>query len=141
MLIHRTPCLLTILVATLGCNSEPFERGSATGQVTLSGQPIPKGTIIFIPQGDKPGASATTDIVDGKYELPKGQGPSVGTHRVEILATCVVGKEEAGMPHPPGTLVDVIEQYVPVQYNHQSQLKVEIKAGVNQHDFPLEAER
>jgi hypothetical protein len=127
-----------ILFATLGCNSEPFERGSVKGQVTLAGQPLPKGTIVFIPLGDKPGASAMTDVVDGKYEVSKSQGPSVGTHRVEILATRVGGKQEAGPPHPPGTFVDVTEQYIPPQYNHQSQLKVEIKDGANQHDFRLE---
>jgi hypothetical protein len=140
MLIPRLPCLLTILVATLGCSSEPFERASAKGQVTFSGQPIAKGTIVFVPQGDKPGASATADVVDGKYELPKQRGPSVGTHRVEILATRVRGKQEAGMPYPPGTLVDMTEQYIPAQFNHQSTLKVEIKAGANQHDFKLEAQ-
>lgn len=141
MSIHPTPWLVTILLVTLGCNSEPFERGSVKGKVSLAGQPVAKGTINFIPQGQASGASATTDVVDGNYELPKSRGPSVGKHRVEILATRVRGKQEAGPPFPAGTLVDVVEQYVPAQYNHQSWLQVEIKAGANQHDFPLEAKR
>ena len=128
--------LILFAAASIGCNSEPFERGEVAGTVTFGGQPISKGTITFIPE-DSPGASASTEISDGKFKLLKQVGPSVGKHRVEILATREGVKKEAGPPHPPGTMVEVTEQYLPAMYNHQSTLQYDVTAGVNEKNFEL----
>ena len=135
-MLHK-PCLVLLSLLALGCGSEPFQRGAVNGQVTFDGQPIANGTIVFVPTHTGPGASATGDIVAGKFTIPVKQGPSLGIHRVEVLAMRNNGKKEAGSPYPPGTLVDDIEQYIPAKYNHQSELKAEVKSSTPTINFEL----
>ncbi len=130
-------CLVVLAVFALGCGSEPFERGAVRGEITFDDQPVASGTIVFVPTGASPGASASGEIVAGHFTIPRKQSPSVGTHRVEVLAMRNNGKKEAGSPYPPGTMVDDIEQYIPARYNHKSELQAEIKSGDNTIDFKL----
>lgn len=130
-------CLVVLALFALGCGSEPFQRGAVNGQVTFGGQPVANGTIVFIPTGAGLSASASAEIVAGKFAIPGKQGPSVGTHRVEVLAMRNNGKKEAGSPYPPGTMVDDIEQYIPASYNHQSELKADVKSGGQTINFDL----
>ena len=133
----QKPCFVVLALLALGCGSEPFQRGTVNGQVTFDGQPIATGTIVFIPTHTGPGASASGEIVAGKFSIPRKTGPSLGSHRVEVLAMRDNGKKEAGSPYPPGTMVDDIEQYIPARYNHQSELKADVKSGTPAINFEL----
>lgn len=130
---------MLVLALAAGCRRESVERGAVRGEVSFAGKPVERGHVVFLPQGNQPGASASAEIVGGKYELPRETGPSVGSHRVEILATRSAGKREAGTPFPPGTLVEVTEQFIPPRFNHQSVLTAEIASGDNVVDFALKA--
>ena len=128
-------CIAVMLLFVPGCGSEPFPRAAVKGKVTFDGQPISKGTILFVPTGGNSEGAASAEILEGNYQLPRRQGPAVGTHQVQVLAMRNNGKIEAGPPHPPGTLVEDIQQYIPARYNHQSELKEELKPGENTLDF------
>ena len=137
MSTHRTPCLLTILEPVLGCDSEPFQRGGVQGQVTLSGQPIPKGTIIFIPQGNQPVHRARPKSWTASTSCPPAK--DLRWERIVWRSWPVRRRPAGSRPAAPSRHAGDATEHVLAQYNHQSQLQVEIQAGVNQHDFPLEA--
>jgi len=70
----------------LGCQSGEPPRYELSGQVTFNGQPVPLGTIEFIPDESRgnrgPGTSA--GIANGQYKTPRGQGTIGGPHKVRI---------------------------------------------------------
>ena len=133
----RNFAVVLLTWCAMGCGSGDVPRGAASGKVTLDGEPILKGTIMFLPTGENSGGSATAEIVEGKYVIPRKLGPAIGQHRVEVIAVRNNGKKEAGSPYPPGTMVDDIEQYVPPKFNHQSELKADVKSGDNTLSFDL----
>jgi hypothetical protein len=80
-------CLLAIALA--GCGGGP-RMAKVTGRVTVAGQPLTTGTIMFHPES---GPTAVGGInADGTYTLSTlkpGDGAVVGAHRVTIEATKV----------------------------------------------------
>ena len=78
--------ILTLTVAgilcVLGCSDDGLaKRYHVTGKVTYNGQPLKKGTIVFVPT-DPEGRGATGDIgEDGTYTLTT-QVPARGVSRV-----------------------------------------------------------
>ncbi len=132
--------LLSALLFWPGCGAEElkFDRAQVSGSVTVNGEPLSEGVIRFIPQRDTTGQLVAAQIAGGKYEITAENGPAVGKNRVEITASRKTGAQEPVPDAPPGTMQDVTEQYIPAEYNTQSQTVVEIKPGDNKHDFPLE---
>ena len=139
---NRLSASLLIFLA-LGCGSGDTPRASAKGQVTFEGQPLKKGTISFQPIDANAGGSASTEIVDGKYELPRARGPGIGQHRVEILAIRSNGQKRPAFAYPPDyprekmEMVEGIEQYIPARYNHKSELQADVKPGDQTINFEL----
>jgi len=67
----RLPCLLSLaclLCLLVGCGGDGTNRVS--GKITFKGQPVPAGTIHFIPDGKKgnKGATGYAVIKDGAYD-------------------------------------------------------------------------
>jgi hypothetical protein len=114
------------------------KRGSVQGIVTFDGEPVEEGQILFTPTG-KEGSVAGSAITDGEYSIPREQGPVAGPHSVAITASRKTGKQiKAMQPAPPGTMIDVKEEYIPAKYNYTTTLSAEIKAGENPDlDFNL----
>jgi hypothetical protein len=123
------------LSSATGCGEGGPARAGVQGSVSWEGVPIENGKISFIPQGGGPEAIAT--IVGGKYQLSKSEGPAVGTNRIAIMGLRNLGPQEAGPPHPPGTMIDATQQFIPNEYNNSSQLTTEIQAGENTYDVAL----
>ncbi|MCH2178827.1 MAG: hypothetical protein MK106_08490 [Mariniblastus sp.] len=73
--------LAVTMMTTVGCG-EPYP---LRGTVTLDGEPIQRGTIVFRPNADSgnAGPSATTRIIQGEFIVPAGQkfsaGPTLAT--------------------------------------------------------------
>jgi hypothetical protein len=103
--------------------------------VTYKGQPVPRGSIVFIPDG---ATAATSDIgPDGSYTLTtfrKEDGAIPGTHRVVITAMQDMSDQqvEAWTPLPP--------PLVPTKYMNLSttDLRAEVKDEDNTIDFDLQ---
>jgi hypothetical protein len=100
-----------------GCGKGGPTRCQVTGSVTLDGQPVDGGEVLFIPSGGG-GTPDACPIVNGAF---KGE-VSPGSKRVEINAT-----KDTGEVAPDG-LPDY-QNYIPKQYNVESTLTAEIKEG------------
>jgi hypothetical protein len=110
-----------------------FRLRPACGEVSLDGEPVDGGNILFLPEGE--GKKGAADIVAGKYAIPSQQGLQPGKYRIEIRWDKPTGKQ---LPSgDPGMMMDERVPAVPAKYNAESTLVEEIKAGENKLDFKL----
>lgn len=129
--------LCSAVLCLTGCGkSDTFERTQVEGMVTLNGEPVNQGVITFIPTGK--GASAGANLESGKFVIPAETGPSPGEYRVEIDSSVPTGKQI--LDTDGETMVDEFENGIPPRFNRQTELKVTLKTGNNQHLFDLETE-
>jgi hypothetical protein len=126
------------LIAVSGCGDA--RRASMSGSVTLNGQPVNGGTISIIPEAATDSIAVWGDINNGHYSLSGGSGLTVGTNRVEIRWPKTTGRKVA-LPPPArqGSLIEETVEVIPMRYNIQSELHVDIKQGENKLDFRLDS--
>ncbi len=113
----RTLCLCGLILAIGGCQQtdSKFERFPVSGTVSLDGEPIKAGRIMFIdPQMTLDPDPA--EIVDGAYKLMA----TAGHRRVEVN----VSREVPGKKTPLGS--PVYKEVVDPKYNLNSTLEAEI---------------
>lgn len=124
-------------LALAGCEpDEGIVRVPVSGAVTLDGRPVEQGVITFMPQGGENVASA--DIVDGRYDLRRPEGPSPGPHQVAIWSRVPTGRKVVGDPLMPGELVDEYAESIPDRYNAKTELSADVQEdGDNHFDFVL----
>jgi hypothetical protein len=130
-------CSCALILASLGCSKGP---PVVHGTVTLDGKPIEDGTIQFSAlDGQAPTAGG--QIVDGKFETRA----AITKYRVKIESNVVLG--------PDGKVVDTskkidkysnranftVKKLVPDKYNTQSELELDVKAGLNEPVFDLKS--
>lgn len=142
--------LATLMLAT-GCGdtSASVTRVSVSGTVTLDGQPLSAGAIVFH------GASSPTTggdaviafgfVENGWYEIDADSGPAVGPARVEFrpkplqrgeLEDAVDEAAGSSRQRSPKTTVVAI----PDKYGERSILTVQFTPGQNRHDFQLDSQ-
>ena len=71
-----------------GCGGSKLQGFSGT--VTLEGEPLEKGAVIFTPdvkKGNLQGESTIASIQNGRYTLPANQGISGGWYEVRVEVT------------------------------------------------------
>ena len=139
-------CLLAalVLLLTSGCGSDYPPLGPVSGKVTVDGEPVPVGRIVFYPSKGRPAMGTIGE--DASYELTTfnpGDGALVGNHTVTIKATRTTGssgpknfEEEAqGIQFIHGTT----EWLVPQKYSDRSTtpLTAAVKAESNTINFDL----
>ena len=132
--------LLAGMFCSCGCTSR--DRADVRGSVTLNGEPLAGGVIVFEPADGK-GATAGGEIQAGEYELVGEAGVPPGPKIVRITGVMKTGRQiEVGPPAPPGTLADeVVHIPIPATYNHSSTLRREVVVGQsNRHDFELRSQ-
>jgi hypothetical protein len=111
------------LLAILGCNEE--SRTAVSGLVTLDGQPLSAGQIVFEPTSA--GRLGIAQVSKGVYTMPVTQGPTAGKYVVRITANRPSGrKTRTGGGRDTKPFVDQQEQYIPTKYNIQSELTTEV---------------
>jgi hypothetical protein len=131
--------LLVGLLVSVACQTGCAPKGDLTtapvsGKITYKGQPVPTGTIMFVP-GEGP--AATGEIAkDGSYTLStysNGDGAVLGAHKVSITALQNVG---AGLPEQKsGTPPSLIpKKYIS---DMTSGLTAEVKQTDNVVNFDL----
>jgi hypothetical protein len=135
--MHGAVLMQVTAIAAAGCGAanEP-PRVGVSGKVTLGAEPLPTGTITFVPAASGP--SATAPISEGTYSIGRSEGPGPGKYRVEIYSVRRTGKQvkDRGNPQEPQA-----EQrnFVPRRYNTESELKADIKPDLDQvFDYPLD---
>lgn len=117
--------LCVALVTTVNGCGKSTGRLAVSGEVTLDGQAIESGSILFQPKGEGPKVGAR--IKEGKYRFDTSDGPLSGEYKVEIYAD---SKDPFPMDDPeafaeqmekdPEALKPTNE--VPAHYNSQSTL-------------------
>jgi len=92
--------LLSCLVA--GCGGESFDRVPLSGTVTCEGMENPAGSILATPAQQGTGApNVSAPITDGKFSIPRDQGPVAGSYIFEISLQ-VPGEQPAPGESPEG---------------------------------------
>lgn len=133
--------LLAASLLTAGCGGGDGygERFPVSGRVTLDGEPLEEGRIVFIPldaTAGSPGASGA--ITGGQYDIPAEAGPSLGKYRVQIHRDRKTGKKIPDYDGEAGATKDEIVESIPAQYNTRSTLTAEV-TGLGTFDFPLKS--
>ena len=107
----------------LGCGNANG-RYPVSGDVTLQGQPLASGAIVF--EAEDGGSRGGATISDGKYALPANQGLVPGKYIVRVSA---VQSQTSTADAPPGPEAAAQERankdLVPDEFNAKSTLKYE----------------
>jgi len=93
------------------------------GLVSLNGNPIETGSILFEPKDGK-GAPVSAHIADGNYSANVQPGAKI----VRIRAPKVVGQELVYPGSKDSPMTDTIEEQIPAAFNRHSQLERDIVA-------------
>ncbi len=135
--------VLAACVAIAGCRpGYQLETGKVTGQVTVDGQPVSKGFVIFVPPT---GRRASGPIgPEGRFSLTTyriDDGAIVGPHSVGIVAFDDMDQYYRAF-YDDTSDYEMPKAIVPEQYGDpfSSGLTFEVKAGRNQADFHLKSE-
>lgn len=141
-----TTGLLYISVTLVGCGGSDGRLG-LKGTVTLDGQPLTEGAIVFIPEPGTQGPAAGGKIVDGQFTVAAAKGTMTGAFRVKITALRKTGKkvfDPTAQMQGSGArdeLVDELKQYIPARYNSKSELTADVvDGGKNRFEFALDSE-
>lgn len=122
---------LVLLDCALSCSQGP-KYCDVSGTVTLDGQPIAAGNILFSDVGGTLGPDSG-EIKNGRFEAKVKEGKK----RVEISAAKILpggAKGAGGEPVP--------EEIIPAAYNTQSKLTEEVTvAGPNEFKFTLQRQK
>lgn len=132
----------TLLASThlVGCGgADDLPREPVSGTVAVEGKPLSKGLITFLPSDSEVPTQGGGPIEEGKYAIPRDQGLVPGSYKIVISSTgdkpeTVVDKTN-DMPGMPPKLA---KEAIPSQYNQNSILTAEVKAGgKNVYEFNL----
>ncbi len=133
---HVGPWWIVSCVALGGCGgaADSLPRQAVSGAVTLDGRPLARGSIQFQPASQN-GVAAGAEIKDGKYAIPRDQGPIPGEYKVIISSASATAPTPTG---PPGQSPPPPPDLIPARYNAESTLTATVEADKpNTFDFPL----
>lgn len=122
---------LALLGLLCGCSGQ--KAASVHGQVTLDGEPVSAGSIVFLPAAAG-GRKAAAAIEGGAYSIPASEQLAPGSYRVEISWHKPTGRKIPSAD--PGMTMDETREAVPARYNSDSTLTAEI-GGDAEKDFAL----
>lgn len=129
-MIRSSFCLsaaIALTASVVGCGADGPPMYDVSGSVSLDGQPLRDGDIVFEPLDQQYGADAGK-VIDGKFAF-KAKG---GKNRVAIRAAKFVPN-----PRNPDGEPDSVS-LVPTKYNDETVLEAEVAAdGANQYQFDL----
>jgi hypothetical protein len=141
-LISRRGAMLLVALLVLsvlaGCSDGGPPRGSITGKVTVAGQPLKEGRILFKPQAPNHGPAVSAAVRDGAYSLDDSDGPVLGANRVEVEASPNLGfaiDDEAAFAKRQGAPLPA--NPIPSEFNSKSTLAVDVQEGENVFNVPI----
>lgn len=111
---------LLLLLCAVGCG--PSEKpATVAGTVLMDGQPLQEGEVVF-EAADQKSAPASGPILNGKYrvEVPPG------LKKVKVRASRAPAKPDPVMGMAP------VEARIGPEYNENSTLSADVKAGLNE---------
>jgi hypothetical protein len=131
---RRGTWFAVLLLLAAGCGPGVGGRYPVAGTVTLDGQPLAMGTIEFEPRAE--GAIKVGEAVhDGRYAVPARLGPTPGSYRVKVWWHRKTGR----IIVVDGEKVEEYKKFAPDEYNGNTTLTAEVRAGENVFDFALKS--
>jgi hypothetical protein len=140
------PALGTLAFPGCGEDDGIGQRYRASGVVTYNGNPVPKGTVTFVPEGGG-GRVATGDLAEyGSFTLTthtRGDGALAGKYRVTVLATegdrSKLPKVGPGIPLIDRKHRPIMKNVVPPKYSNPSTttLREEVKPQTYYYEIKL----
>jgi hypothetical protein len=127
----RKAWLPLAVILAAGCSGD--QRVPVSGRITVNGEDLPEGTISFFPTGGK-GATTGGPVEAGRYSVRVPPG----SMKVVISAPKVVGKKKI-YPKPGSPEMPITVERLPAKYNDTSELKLDVKPGMAEKDWALEA--
>jgi hypothetical protein len=124
-------------LALAGCGAageDQLPREPVSGSVTFDGQPLKKGTIQFQPSSQKESVASGGMVAEGRFEVPRPEGPVPGKYKVMIYAegnSVSAGSAEGvspGLSRSKSEPADTTAP-IPARYNVQTELTAEVKSG------------
>lgn len=141
--------LAITVIAASGCGEESeFNLAPVQGKVTLDGEPVKSGVVVFSPVGTGEPMSIANIREDGTFELTAStakqeSGALVGAHKVRIYCVEEGSADIDDEENPEGADMGSVPCVIPQLYQNFDttplQANVEDLGGeVNQIDFKLE---
>jgi hypothetical protein len=129
-------------IITPGCGSDRPGLAPVHGKITVNGDPIKTGRIMFYPRQGRPASGPIQP--DGSYTLTTfdvDDGAMLGSHRITIQATELIGQAatRAEDEYKMDAKIPTVKWLVPKRYADPttSDLTAEVKSEANQIDFGL----
>lgn len=125
--IFRFLFIVTAVLLLAGCQPK-LNTATVTGTVTLDGAPIAGVVVQFLPESGGRPAIGLTDTA-GMYNLrftQTSEGCIPGRNRTEFRAYSSPGDDRT--------------QFLPLRYNENSEMSVDVKTGPNVCNFDLLSE-
>jgi hypothetical protein len=133
----RALAFAVILIGALAlCGCGSGGQSDLSGEVTLDGSPLERGSILLVPKGPT-GTATGCEIKAGKYVLTGPQAPKHGTYRVQISASKKSGRRVQKAMGKPGELEDEVVEAVAARFNTKTELTVEVKSGGGEQNFAV----
>jgi hypothetical protein len=127
--VARQAVSLTACIALIGCSRSDI--GIVKGSVTVDGEPAKVGAIAFFAvDGRAPTAGAP--IVEGEFTAQVNPGVCM----VQIRVSKIIGKKKI-YDTPDSPVREVWAEVLPAKYNNNTQLKLDVKRGVNEQEYKL----
>ena len=139
--------LVAASLAVAGCGPK-ISRCVLSGSVTSDGEPVPTGTVLFVPENPDPKlqvSGGSADIVDGKYTLTPETGLVPGKYKVQVIALVDRNKKTGEIVNADdvkdglvNSLDLVHEDLVPPKFGSESEQYVEVGKGKTMtYDIPM----
>jgi len=134
----RCLCLLSGLLASIGCEGEPQDLlYPVRGRITFDGRPLPRGSVTLRPESNASWHQPTGIIEPaGEYVIYTNRraGAPPGSYKVVVFAT-EAATNSSGAPHPA-----LPTSIVPARYNlsEQTPLRLDVVAQPASKAYDLE---
>ena len=135
--VSSVALLILALFTASGCGPSGPTRAEVSGVVSLNGTPVSEGSINFFPTDGNTGPEAGGAIREGKYHIPRAQGPVIGKNRIELRSFQKSGRKIQDPTAPQGTLTEEITNVFPAEFNKESTLVREVQKGKNEMPFEI----
>ncbi len=101
---YRISSVAAVLLTLGGCGwlTDDSSREPLAGTVTLAGEPLKKGSIEFVPASGG-AVAARSLILEGKFNIPRAQGPAPGSYKVLIFTDGDRSRKDHDKDATPGT--------------------------------------
>jgi hypothetical protein len=134
-------CLAGMAFAANGCSDDDIPRQPVSGYVTLDGQPLANGVIVFYPGIENRANNVVggTIVKNGYFSLPRSEGLPPGRYEVAINSANAY-KRSRREERKPGNEGAAEKEPIPAKYNDHTTLAIHIKdTAIKEMTFQLDS--